>query len=131
MKLIKSKKSFPVRVPLCTLIEYRGYTILGKVEICCDEEDSLEKDKYLKYFLPSVFHSSVQLSKTIQIDDENQYFMVKVLKPFKLTNKQKSSQLFAQNNIFNLCETEIMKCRSSSVSICYEKLSKEINERND
>lgn len=31
MKIIKAKKNLPVRVPLCTLVEYKGYTVLGKI----------------------------------------------------------------------------------------------------
>lgn len=51
--------------------------------------------------------------------------MIKVLKPFKIANEQKNSDVLNFNDNFHLCENQIVKCRASNVSICYDKLSKE------
>jgi len=56
-----------VRVPLCTLVEYRGYTVLAKLEMCSGEQDSTHnvKEKHLKHILEPVHYSNVHLCRTI------------------------------------------------------------------
>jgi hypothetical protein len=88
MKILKSKATFPVRVPLCVLVEYRGYTVLAKVDICTDDIDLPNKEKHLKHLLPPGYLSAVQLSKTVNSShNKSQFYMIKLQGVIKLSSE--------------------------------------------